>query len=74
MALRIADQAGTTDVGRQRSTNEDSLVCAPPFFAVADGMGGAKAGEVASGTAVQVFEEQDESQEAAEAQLTRILQ
>jgi PPM family protein phosphatase len=74
MALRIADQAGTTDVGRQRSTNEDSLVLSPPFFAVADGMGGAKAGEVASGLAVQVFEETEESQESAEEQLTRILQ
>jgi len=74
MALRIADHAGTTDVGRQRSTNEDSLVLLPPFFAVADGMGGAKAGEVASGLAVKVFEEEEESQEPAEAQLSRILQ
>jgi serine/threonine protein phosphatase PrpC len=73
MALRIADQAGTTDVGRQRSTNEDSLVLAPPFFAVADGMGGAKAGEVASGLAVKVFDEEQESHEPAEAQLSRIL-
>jgi serine/threonine protein phosphatase PrpC len=72
--LRIADQAGTTDVGRQRSTNEDSLVVSPPFFAVADGMGGAKAGEVASGLAVKVFEEHEDSQEPAEAQLSGILQ
>jgi PPM family protein phosphatase len=71
--LRIADQAGTTDVGRQRSTNEDSLVVSPPFFAVADGMGGAKAGEVASGLAVKVFEEHEDSQEPAEAQLSGIL-
>jgi protein phosphatase len=74
IALQIADQAGTTDVGRQRSTNEDSLVCAPPFFAVADGMGGAKAGEVASGLAVKVFEEHEDSQEPAEAQLRAILE
>jgi PPM family protein phosphatase len=73
VALRIADQAGTTDVGRQRSTNEDSLVVAPPYFAVADGMGGAKAGEVASGMAVEVFGEQQDSQGPAEAQLTAIL-
>jgi PPM family protein phosphatase len=71
--LRIADQAGTTDVGRQRSTNEDSLVVSPPFFAVADGMGGAKAGEVASGLAVKVLEEHEDSQEPAEAQLSAIL-
>src|SRR5215210_7681942 len=73
MTLRIADQAGNTDVGRQRSTNEDSLVCAPPFFAVADGMGGAKAGEVASGIAVTVFEEREDSGEPAEAQLSGML-
>ena len=52
MALRIVEQVGRSDVGRQRSANEDSLVIAPPFFAVADGMGGAKAGEVASATAI----------------------
>jgi serine/threonine protein phosphatase PrpC len=73
VALRISEQAGTTDVGRQRSTNEDSLVVAPPYFAVADGMGGAKAGEVASGMAVEVFEERQDSGGAAEAQLTEIL-
>ena len=74
MALRIADQAGRTDVGRQRSANEDSLVLSPPFFAVADGMGGARAGEVASALAAEVFGGEDESGEAAEAQLTRIAQ
>ena len=74
MALRIGDTAGTTDVGRQRTTNEDSLFCAPPYFAVADGMGGAKAGEVASGLAVKVLQEEgrEDSGESAEAQLTRI--
>jgi protein phosphatase len=56
--LRIAEHAGTTDVGRQRSTNEDSLFVQPPYFAVADGMGGAKAGEVASSLAVEVLEEE----------------
>ncbi len=56
MALRIVEQVGRSDVGRQRSANEDSLVIAPPFFAVADGMGGAKAGEVASATAIEVFQ------------------
>jgi serine/threonine protein phosphatase PrpC len=59
MALEISEHAGSTDVGRQRSSNEDSLVCSPPLFAVADGMGGAKAGEVASGLAVKVLEEDD---------------
>jgi protein phosphatase len=73
MALRIVEYAGRTDVGRQRSANEDDLVVAPPFFAVADGMGGAKAGEVASAMATEGFEGERDSGEPAEAQLARIL-
>lgn len=46
-----------TDVGCIREHNEDSLVVAPPLFAVADGMGGHAAGEVASEIAVQVLAE-----------------
>ncbi|ANP71811.1 PP2C family protein-serine/threonine phosphatase [Cryobacterium arcticum] len=37
-----------TDVGHRREVNEDSLVTAWPVFAVADGMGGHSAGDVAS--------------------------
>jgi len=55
MALRIVEQAGLTDVGRQRHANEDAYLLDSPLFAVADGMGGAKAGEVASGIAVDAF-------------------
>lgn len=73
MALRIVDQAGRTDVGRQRSANEDSLVLDPPLFAVADGMGGAKAGEVASAVAVEAVEAAEESREPVEAQLAGIV-
>jgi serine/threonine protein phosphatase PrpC len=73
MPLRIVEQAGVTDVGLQRSANEDALVIAPPFFAVADGMGGAKAGEVASSIATDAFKGESESAEPAEAQLARIL-
>jgi PPM family protein phosphatase len=73
VTLRIVEQVGRSDVGRQRSVNEDSLVLAPPFFAVADGMGGAKAGEVASAMAAKTFEGESDSGEPAEAQLTRIL-
>ena len=37
-----------TDTGRRRRHNEDAFVCDPPLFAIADGMGGAQAGEIAS--------------------------
>jgi PPM family protein phosphatase len=73
MALQIVEHAGRTDVGRQRNANEDDFVLAPPFFAVADGMGGAKAGEVASAMATEGFEEERDSGEPAEVQLARIL-
>jgi PPM family protein phosphatase len=73
VALRIIEQAGRTDVGRQRSANEDSLVVDPPMFAVADGMGGAKAGEVASAVAVEAVEGAGESNEPVEAQLASIV-
>jgi serine/threonine protein phosphatase PrpC len=71
--LRIVEQAWRSDVGRQRNINEDDLVVSPPFFAVADGMGGAKAGEVASAMAAAAFEGEADSGEPAETQLARIL-
>ena len=45
-----------TDTGRVRAANEDSLLVAEPLFAVADGMGGHAAGEVASQVAVATLE------------------
>jgi PPM family protein phosphatase len=54
--LRIDDQAFRTDTGRQRNANEDSYFARPPIFVVADGMGGAQAGEVASKTAAEAFD------------------
>ena len=53
----LAGFAGVTDPGRRRRRNEDAYVCEPPLFAIADGMGGAQAGEVASGLAAAVLEE-----------------
>ena len=46
-----------TDIGCLRDHNEDSLIVTPPLFAVADGMGGHAAGEVASEIAVHVLAE-----------------
>jgi len=53
--LRVAEQYAGTDTGLQRRANEDSLLARAPLFVVADGMGGAQAGEVASKIAVESF-------------------
>ena len=51
----VATFGSRTDVGCIRDHNEDSLVVTPPLFAVADGMGGHAAGEVASEIAIDVL-------------------
>ena len=55
MALSVANKTVKSDVGRQRDHNEDSAIEVEPMFMLADGMGGAQAGEVASQTAAKVF-------------------
>ena len=59
MALRIAEKAALSDVGRARQSNEDSYLERSPLFVVADGMGGARAGEVASAIAVETAKDSD---------------
>jgi protein phosphatase len=54
-----------TDVGRVREGNEDAFLIEPPLYAVADGMGGARAGEVASQLALQTVAELQRSGGAA---------
>jgi PPM family protein phosphatase len=53
--------AAATDPGRRRRHNEDAYVCEPPLFAVADGIGGAQAGELASSLAAAAV--RDDSQD-----------
>ena len=55
--VSVGRSAGLSDTGRKRRQNEDAYVCEPPLFAIADGMGGAQAGEVASRLAAAAFEE-----------------
>ncbi len=55
--MAVGAYAVASDTGRRRRRNEDNYVVAPPLFAVADGMGGAQAGEVASKLAASALEE-----------------
>jgi serine/threonine protein phosphatase PrpC len=55
--LRVVEQAARTDTGKERYANEDAYLARAPIYVVADGMGGAQAGEVAARIATDAFED-----------------
>jgi protein phosphatase len=71
--LRVVDFAASSDVGRVRKANEDSYYVRVPLFVVADGMGGAQAGEVASQIAVESFKEPLDESLAPEPRMANVV-
>jgi len=59
MTVGVVDSAGLTQTGNVRRSNEDSFLLRSPLFMVADGMGGALAGELASRMCAEAFAELD---------------
>jgi PPM family protein phosphatase len=72
--MTVGGYAGASDTGRKRRRNEDAYVIAPPLFAVADGMGGAQAGEVASRLAKAALEDTDSGALSGSARVTSLIQ
>jgi PPM family protein phosphatase len=72
--VTLGAYARASDTGKKRRRNEDSYVVAPPLFAVADGMGGAQAGEVASKLAAAALEDTDSGAGDGEARVVSLIQ
>jgi protein phosphatase len=71
--LRVVEFAAASDVGRVRKANEDSYYVRSPLFVVADGMGGAQAGEVASKIAVDSFKDPLDESCAPEPRMAKVV-
>ena len=63
-----------TDPGRKRRRNEDDYVVEPPLFAIADGMGGAQAGELASSLAAGAVRDDEGAVGSGERHVTELIQ
>jgi protein phosphatase len=70
----LTQVASVTDTGRRRRHNEDAYVCEPPLFAVADGMGGAQAGELASNLAAAALREDSAERVGGEERVDELIQ
>jgi serine/threonine protein phosphatase PrpC len=63
-----------TDTGKKRRRNEDEYVVAPPLFAIADGMGGAQAGELASSLAAGAVRDDESVSGSGERRVVDLIQ
>jgi PPM family protein phosphatase len=63
-----------TDTGKKRRRNEDEYVVEPPLFAIADGMGGAQAGELASSLAAGAVRDDDVGGVSGERRVGELIQ
>jgi PPM family protein phosphatase len=72
--VRLGRTAALSHAGRKRRQNEDAYVLEPPLFAVADGMGGARAGEIASGLAAAALQESDGNGASGEARVAALIE
>jgi PPM family protein phosphatase len=72
--MSLRQVVSLSDTGRKRRHNEDAFVCDPPLFAIADGMGGAQAGEVASGLAASALQEHAGERGSSEERVVALIQ
>ena len=63
-----------TDTGKKRRRNEDDYVVEPPLFAIADGMGGAQAGELAATLAASAVRDDEGEPGSGERRVAELIQ
>jgi len=71
---RVVHIGHGTDTGKKRRRNEDEYVVQPPLFAIADGMGGAQAGELASSLAAGALRDDEGRAGSGERRVSELIQ